>query len=175
MFGWGGRACECAQGLADVLIDLADERPLDHLPAADVVRARDRVEQGDEAAASDLVMGRLVRRLERDEDGLRDVRPERLTADELAPVRLYIGHDRHQLSLKLSVERRAGGRPPWAVAPAPAFVLIDLADERPPDHLPAADVVRARDRVEHGDKASGGVRPERLTADELGSARWSAH
>ena len=41
--------------------------------------------------------------------------------------------------------------------------------------LSAADVVRARDRVEQGDEASGNVRPERLTADELGSARWSAH
>ena len=111
--------------------------------------------------------------LRRNEDGLRDVRPERLTADELAPARLYVGHDRRQLSLKLSVERRAGGRPPWAVAPAPAFMLLDLADERP---LLAADVVRARDRVEQGDEASGDVRPERLTADELGSARWrSAH
>ena len=36
-------------------------------------------------------------------------------------------------------------------------------------------MVRARDRVEQGDEASGNVRPERLTADELGSARWSAH
>ena len=69
-----------------MLLDLADERPLDHLPVADVVLARDRVEPGDEAAASDLVMGRLVRRLERDEDGLMGVRPERLTADELAPA-----------------------------------------------------------------------------------------
>ena len=103
------------------------------------------------------------------------VRPERLTADELAPARLHIGHDRRQLSLKLSVERRAGGGPPLAVAPAPAFVLLDLADERPPDHLPAADVVRARDRVEQGDETSGDVRPERLTADELGSSRWSGH
>ena len=158
-----------------MLLDLADERPLDHVPAADVVRARDRVEPGDEAAASDLVMGRLVRRLERDEDGLMGVRPERLTADELAPARLHIGHDRRQLSLKLSVERRASRGPPWAVAPAPAFVLLDCADERSPDHVPAADVVRARDRVEPGDEASGDVRPERLTADELESARWSAH
>ena len=102
-------------------------------------------------------------------------RPERLTADELASARLHIGHDRHQLSLKLSVERRAGGGSPWAVAPTSAFVLLDLADERPPDHLPAADVVRARDRVEQGDGVSGDMRPERLTADELGSARWSAH
>ena len=54
-------------------------------------------------------------------------------------------------------------------------MLLDLADERPPDHLPAADVVRARNRVEQGDEASGDVRPERLTANELGSARWSAH
>ena len=74
-----------------MLLNLADERPLDHLPAVDVVRARDRVEQGDEASVSDLVMGRLVRRLERDEDGLRDVRPEHLTADDLAPARPYIG------------------------------------------------------------------------------------
>ena len=93
----------------------------------------------------------------------------------LASARLHIGHDRHPLSLKLSVERRAGGWSPWAVAPTSAFVLLDLADERPPDHLPAADVVRARDRVEQGDGASGDMRPERLTADELGSARWSAH
>ena len=55
-------------------------------------------------------------------------------------------------------------------------MLLNLADERPLDHLPAADVVRARDRVEQGDEAAGDVRPERLTADELGSARWrSAH
>ena len=33
-----------------MLLNLADERPLDHLTAAAVVRARDRVEQGDETS-----------------------------------------------------------------------------------------------------------------------------
>ena len=54
-------------------------------------------------------------------------------------------------------------------------MLLDLTDERPLNHLTAADVVRARDRVEQGDEAAADVRPERLTTGELGLARWSGY